>query len=242
MKSSTALTIAIALVITSMSVILVANNYTSDGNEMPPLEKDEQVYGIDVSHHQGEINWDKVTLWNGKRISFAYVKATEGATFTDVNYARNIRGALDNNIPVGSYHYFRTTSPVEEQFAHFIKTVDKEEQQLIPLVDVEEKKHWDNDTFHKNFQRFLDLVENHFGKKPIIYTVNSFYNLHLSGKYRPYHFLIGRYGDTAPNMKDNSNWTIWQFSETGKIEGIPKKVDINVINSKYDLQDLLLTQ
>ena len=74
----------------------------------------------------------------------------------------------------------------------------------------------------------------------MIYTVNSFYNLHLSGKYNSYYFLIGRYGKSSPNMRDNSSWTVWQFSETGKVNGIPKDVDIDVINEKYSLNDLLL--
>lgn len=108
------------------------------------------------------------------------------------------------------------------------------------MIDVEEKTNWTNKEFHKNFKAFLNMVENYFGQKPMIYTVNSFYNLNLSGKYKEYHFLIGRYGENAPNMRDKTSWTIWQFSETGKVEGIPMDVDIDVINDKYNLQDLLI--
>lgn len=104
-----------------------------------------------------------------------------------------------------SYHYFRTTSSVESQFKNFIKTVDKSKQDLIPLIDAEERANWSNKEFHKNFQEFLDMVKNYFGKKPMIYTVNSFYNLNLSGKYKKYHFLIGRYGENPPNMRDKTS-------------------------------------
>lgn len=41
-------------------------------------------------------------------------------------------------------------------------------------------------------------------------------------------------------MRDKSSWTVWQFSEAGKVNGIPKYVDIDVINNKYSLKDLLL--
>lgn len=198
------------------------------------------IYGIDVSHHQGKIEWVKVREWNGKKISFVYVKASEGATYVDKTYNTNLKEATDNNLLVGSYHYFRTTSSVKNQFENFIKHVDIDKQNLIPLIDVEEKKNWNNAEFHKNFQEFLNLVENHFGAKPIIYTVNSFYNINLSGKYKSYHFLIGRYGENPPNMKDKTSWTIWQFTETGKVDGIPKYADIDLLNSKYNLQDLLL--
>jgi len=198
------------------------------------------IYGIDVSHHQKNIDWAQVRYWKGNKISFVYIKATEGATYIDKNYQQNFKGAKKNNLLVGSYHYFRTTSSVEDQFENFINNVDKSKQDLIPLVDVEEKRNWNDSEFHKNFQKFLNMVENHFGQKPMIYTVNSFYNHHLSGKYKSYHFLIGRYGENSPNMRDKSSWTIWQFSETGKVEGITKPVDIDVINKKYSIQDLLL--
>ena len=199
-----------------------------------------EIYGIDVSHHQGKIEWGKVKKWKNKKLDFVYIKATEGATYIDETYKTNIKEAKENDFLVGSYHYFRTTSSIENQFQNFIKTIDKSEQDLIPLIDVEEKTNWTNKEFHKNFKAFLNMVENYFGQKPMIYTVNSFYNLNLSGKYKEYHFLIGRYGENAPNMKDKTNWTIWQFSETGKVEGIPKDVDIDVLNDKYNLQDLLI--
>ena len=199
-----------------------------------------EIYGIDVSHHQGKIEWGKVKKWKNKKLDFVYIKATEGATYIDKTYKTNIKEAKENDFLVGSYHYFRTTSSIENQFQNFIKTIDKSEQDLIPLIDVEEKTNWTNKEFHKNFKAFLNMVENYFGQKPMIYTVNSFYNLNLSGKYKEYHFLIGRYGENAPNMRDKTSWTIWQFSETGKVEGIPKDVDIDVLNEKYNLQDLLI--
>ena len=199
-----------------------------------------EIYGIDVSHHQGKIEWEKVKKWKNKKLDFVYIKATEGATYIDKTYKKNIKEAKENDFLVGSYHYFRTTSSIENQFQNFIKTIDKGKQDLIPLIDVEEKTNWTNKEFHKNFKAFLNMVENYFGQKPMIYTVNSFYNLNLSGKYKEYHFLIGRYGPNAPNMRDKTSWTIWQFSQTGKVEGIPKYVDIDVLNNKYNLQDLLI--
>ena len=199
-----------------------------------------EIYGIDVSHHQGKIEWEKVKKWKNKKLDFVYIKATEGATYIDKTYKTNIKEAKENDFLVGSYHYFRTTSSIENQFQNFIKTIDKSKQDLIPLIDVEEKTNWTNKEFHKNFKAFLNMVENYFGQKPMIYTVNSFYNLNLSGKYKEYHFLIGRYGPNAPNMRDKTSWTIWQFSETGNVEGIPMDVDIDVLNEKYNLQDLLI--
>lgn len=238
------LTFAVVFVFKTNLISRVRNKFRLkiEKTESPIRIRDTvgNTYGIDVSHHQGEIEWNKVKKWKDKKINFVYIKATEGATYVDKTYQTNVKGAQSNNLLVGSYHYFRTTSSVKNQFRNFIKNVDKNKQDLIPLIDVEERNNWGNAEYHRNLQEFLDLVENHFGKKPIIYTVNSFYNLNLSGKYKSYHFLIGRYGQNPPNMRDKTSWTIWQFSETGRVDGIPRYVDINVINSKYSLQDLLM--
>ena len=241
--------IAFGLVIVLSSLILSQSNFISKlknkiiaktEQNIKSKETTGKLYGIDVSHHQGKIEWKKVKKWKNKRLIFVYVKATEGATYVDKTYKRNIKGAHESDFLVGSYHYFRTTSSIEDQFENFINTIDKNQQDLIPLIDVEEKSNWTDEEFHKKFTAFLKKIEKYFGKKPMIYTVNSFYNLNLSGRYRDYHFLIGRYGKNAPNMRDKSNWTVWQFSETGKVEGITKPVDIDVINDKYNLQDILL--
>ena len=221
-----------------MNTITNLNQELIKNNNSPLTATSGKIFGIDVSHHQGDINWNKVKKWKDKSIQFVYIKATEGATLVDKTYEKNFKGAKENNILTGSYHYFRTTSSVKDQFKNFIQTISKEDQDLIPMIDVEEKKNWNNTEFHKNFKEFLGLIENHFGQKPMIYTVNSFYNINLSGKYNDYHFLIGRYGKNSPNMRDKSNWTIWQFSETGKVDGIPKMVDIDVINSKFSLSDI----
>lgn len=251
MKQNLLIIILVAIIIGLCSIILFQTDFipriknklyleSNDRKKINSIDKIGDIYGVDISHHQGNIDWTKMKKWENKKIEFIYLKATEGATYIDKTYQRNLDGAKKSNLLVGSYHYFRTTSSVKNQFKNFIQNVDKQKQDLIPLIDVEEKKNWNNSEFHKNFQEFLDMVENHFDSKPMIYTVNSFYNNHLSGKYNSYHFLIGRYGKNPPNMRDKSSWTVWQFSETGKVNGIPKDVDIDVINNKYSLKDLLL--
>lgn len=198
----------------------------------------EQVYGIDVSHHQGEINWSQVATWNSHKISFVYVKATEGATWEDKYYKRNIQGARAQGIPVGSYHYFRTTSSPEDQFQNFISNVKVSEQDLVPLIDLEERTHWDSETYHKNLKKFLQMVEKHFKKKPMLYTVNRFYNENLLFKYTDYEFLIGRYSSNEPILLDGNSWSIWQFTESGNVKGIPQPVDIDITNSMFTISKI----
>lgn len=203
------------------------------------LPENGSAIGIDVSHHQKTIDWSKVKTWNGHPIQFVYVKATEGATYQDNTYKYNFYEAKKHGNKVGSYHYFRTSSSVEDQFNNLIRNVKKSDQDLIPLIDVEEKRNWDSKTFHKNLKKFLVMVEKHYGKKPMIYCVNSFYNRHLSYGYKDYRFMVGRYGKNSPNMKRGA-WTIWQFSESGKIDGIKKSVDIDRFQRNIKLKNILL--
>jgi len=198
------------------------------------------ICGIDVSHYQGTIDWNKVTHYENNPIKFVYVKATEGSTIKDECYDRNLTLAKEKGLLVGSYHYFTSRATAEEQFENFKQTASKESQDLIPVVDIEECKHWTPDVFHKNLQVFLNEVEAHYGKKPVIYTMPSFYNLYLIDRYKDYKIFIAQYGDGIPALKDGTDWHIWQFTRKGKIDGIRGNVDVNAINPGRDHNEILL--
>lgn len=75
------------------------------GNEVYP--EGYSIHGIDVSHHQGEIDWHKVknAEVNGEPISFVFIKATEGQNHIDENYNDNFYQARENGFLRGAYHY-----------------------------------------------------------------------------------------------------------------------------------------
>ena len=132
--------------------------------------EDNESFGIDVSHHNGKINWEKVP-----DVEFVYIKATEGATYVDPIYQQNIKGARARKFRVGAYHYFRTTSSAQKQFENYKKHVKKSDIDLIPMVDVEESKKWSAVQFQDSLMLFIQLVKSHYGKAPMIYSVTSVY-------------------------------------------------------------------
>lgn len=207
-------------------------------NEVTTVDINLKTIGIDISHHQGEINWDDFGLYKNNPISFIYIKATEGSTYKDPMYSKYVNGVKDKPILLGSYHYFRTSSPVVTQFENFKSTVNIEDQDIIPMVDIEECKNWKGQRFHDSLKVFLNLVEKYYGQKPMLYTVNSFYNKYMSHKYKDYYLCIGRYGEHQPNLFDGSSWFLWQYTESGIVPGIEKKVDIDFVNPKYNLKNL----
>lgn len=198
-------------------------------------DKKQDSFGIDVSHHNGKINWKQVP-----DVEFVYIKATEGATYVDPMYQQNIKGARAKKLRVGAYHYFRTTNSVQKQFENYKKHVKKSDIDLIPMVDVEECKKWSTVQFQDSLMRFIQLVKSYYGKAPMLYSVNTFYNRYCAPRYNKYYLMIGRYGSEEPFIKGRGTYTIWQKSQTGKLAGIPKNVDIDIFREGVQIDDILL--
>lgn len=193
--------------------------------------------GIDVSHHQGDIDWGKLPK---SQILFVYMKATEGKTYTDPTFHKNMRGAQKAGFKVGAYHFFRMTSGACEQFKHFQSQVGKYKMDLIPMIDVETNDGKPVRQLQDSLDVFISLVEKEYGVKPMIYGTQRSYNTYCAPKYNNLHLYIGRYGPNSPQINGNGSYTIWQYSEKGKITGIPKLVDLAQFRKGYSIADIEL--
>ena len=185
--------------------------------------------GIDVSRYQKNIDWKKVAKDN---VDFVYIKATEGASYVDPKFKVNIEGAQKNGLLVGSYHYFRMTSSPEKQFENFKKALKPYKMDLVPMIDVETSDGRSVKELQKNLDKFIALIKNEYGVSPMIYGTQRSYNTYCAPKYNKYHLYIGRYGKNSPIIIGLGTYTIWQYTENGRIEGISTPVDICKFNSK----------
>lgn len=207
-----------------------------------PFHRNASAYGIDVSKYQGIIEWEQVQNYGSHPVEFMYAKASQGVTIRDDFYRRNMAEARRQGILVGSYHYFSSGGTGVEQCDYFIETMEGIPQDLIPVVDVEEcSKSWGALTLRRNLRDFINRMEQAYGVKPIIYTGVFFYNLYLSEEFKDCKLFLARYADEEPRTNDGADWVIWQFTERGEIDGIRHKVDIDCINSKYSLEDILIS-
>lgn len=196
--------------------------------------------GIDVSSYQKDIDWSATA--KDKNIKFVYVKATEGATYRSRHYQYNIENARQYGIHVGAYHFFRPNVPVEKQFRNFTSVVKKEDQDLIPLIDVEVRgNNLTVKALVDSVLAFADKLEDYYGCKPMIYTGHAFYNSYLSGKISGYPLFIARYSKVEPRLMGGANWVLWQFSEKGVIAGIDHAVDLCRFNKGCGLKDILIS-
>ena len=199
------------------------------------------IHGIDVSHHQGLIRWDRVRAMKEKsvRLGFSFIKATEGITRVDPRFSRNWRNAKQSGMVRGAYHFFLANRDASKQAANFISTVKLEKGDLPPVLDVEETYGVDHAVLRKRVRQWLQEVERHYGEQPIIYTSADFYSRVLGSEFDAYPLWVAHY-IRRREPRIGRTWQFWQYSETGQVNGVAAKVDFNVFNGDSSAFRLLL--
>ncbi|MDB5061397.1 MAG: glycoside hydrolase [Mucilaginibacter sp.] len=187
-------------------------------------------HGIDVSYAQGKIDWQKVKSMqeDSVRISFAFIKATEGLLTVDPYFKRNWREAPKAGIVCGAYHFFRPTKSGAWQARFFLQNVKMESGDLPAVADIERLDGTTPETMRKELKAFVKQVELKTGIKPIIYTNISFYNDYLAGYFDGYPLWIANYYQPELKIDHNTQWKFWQHSDRAKVNGIGHVVDFNV--------------
>jgi len=189
------------------------------------------VHGIDVSKHQGDIDWKRVSRMriNGIWISFAFIKATEGITRQDNQFKTNWKQADENGLLRGAYHFYYPSRDADKQADNFIKMVKLTKGDLPPVVDIEVSNGRSAAKIREGLKIFINRLEKHYSIKPIIYTNINFYNTYLKGSFEEYPLWIAGYFDHDRFYNEfSTSWIIWQHSEKGKVDGIKGNVDFNV--------------
>ncbi len=199
------------------------------------------IHGIDLSHYQGDVFWE--TVGRNKKINYVYLKATEGATNIDERYERNLAMAKRNGLYAGSYHYFRPQTPLAGQMANFTAQCIPQEQDLIPMIDVETTGGLSEADFIDSLVCFLSLVEDYYHVKPLVYSGARFYNRHLSfGLLDDYKLMIAQYTDYAPVLADERSYTIWQYTGKGSVAGVRGNIDKSRLTEGHTLRDIKYTR
>ena len=201
------------------------------------------VHGIDVSSYQSKIDWQKVNAmeYNGIKINFAFIKATEGVTLVDPYFQRNWRESRQAGVIRGAYHYFKPLKSGIWQARFFLQTLKVEAGDLPPVIDIEESAGLGADALIPNLQDFLNEVEKQTKVKPIIYTGYQFYIDHLKGNFDDYPLWIAHYYQPSLKLSSKTHWDFWQHADNAHIDGIKSRVDMNVFNGELeDLSSLLI--
>ena len=201
------------------------------------------VHGIDISHYQGRIDWEKLqtAIIDKSPITFVMVKATEGATRVDKNFKKNFFQAREHGFIRGAYHFWSNRSSARSQAYHFLQNVHLLDGDLPPVLDVENKpKDQSIEDFQRDILTWLHIVEDKYHVKPIIYTYYKFKEAYLNAAvFDDYPYWIAHY--YVDKVEYQGKWNFWQHTDVGKLPGIEGYVDLNVFNgSAYDLKVLTI--
>lgn len=202
----------------------------------------KKIIGVDLSHWQGKVDFKKV---HSDGISVAFLKATEGSMHRDYYYESNRSSALSAGLCVGTYHYFSAVncSP-EQQRDNIIDTITSVGFDALTeyfAVDVERggNELATPDLMAESLFRLLFLLEKEpilRGRKPMIYCSSNFWDNYISGdkySFSEYPLWIAHWKTESPVIpktwsQAGKNWTGWQYTNEGVVNGIGGKVDMDI--------------
>ncbi|PZU19643.1 MAG: glycosyl hydrolase [Shinella sp.] len=191
------------------------------------------VHGVDVSRWQGDIDWPKLRTQGA---NFAYIKATDGGDHLDPMFRTNWRKAKEAGLKRGAYHFFYWCRVASDQASWFIRNVPRDPDALPPVIDVEWngesscKRRPSPEKVREKMQVFMDMLERHYGKRPIIYTAPDFYDDNLRGAFTSYPFWLRAVAQHPSKVYPGRNWRFWQYSGSGLSQGVNGKIDLNVFH------------
>ncbi|ATG50704.1 lysozyme [Brachybacterium vulturis] len=184
-----------------------------------------EVMGVDVSSHQQDIDWARA---RADGIGFAYVKATEGAGFTDTHFRKNWDGARAAGITPGAYHYFTLCSSGTEQAEDFLAAAPPDDSALPPALDLEFDGACEElpeaSAVQAEIDAFTAVVEESWGRRLVIYASSEWrrhFGLPVTDSRPDWRFAAGK----RPSQAD---WAVWQLRFDGTVAGIDGPVDIDV--------------
>ncbi len=195
------------------------------------ISSSKYVFGIDISHYQGRINWSKVKR-SKHPIKYVFIRSTMGTDGVDSQFKRNWKLTKKHGYIRGAYHYYRPNENSTEQFNLFAKAVKLSKGDFPPILDIEQKGSLTNKQLRKAVINWLQLAEKKYGIKPVIYTGRKFYTDYLRGHVKGYPLWIASY--SVKHKLNGIDWTFHQFSERVRIKGINHYVDGNDFNGSID--------
>ncbi len=198
--------------------------------------------GIDISHHNGVVDFNKV---KASGVSFVYIKATEGTSFSDPQNLTNGKGAKAAALDFGYYHFASPAKPISTDavneanfFSRVLKTLPA--GNLSPVLDIERNGNYGLDGTDKKpaltpaemvqwVQTFLDQMKANGFSKMTFYSYTPFINDNFP-KNHPFGKLPLWLASYTPVPRIPNGWSgfsVWQYTDSATVPGVTGKVDAN---------------
>jgi len=202
--------------------------------ERPPAVESRK--GLDVSYHTGRIDWD--TLASGD-LDFAFTLSTAGVDFHDPFFDAHWRRM--KGLHRGTYHFFVAADDPAEQARWFIANTPLAPGDLAPVVDIEKLGADPPRDLARRLRTFSQIIEQHYGVKPIIYTGPKFWTENLGDGWSDHLLWIAEYQVENPTVPPGwDGWTLWQHQGDAKIVGVERMADLNLVAPGIDMTGLII--
>ena len=196
------------------------------------------VAGIDVSKHNGEIDFERV---KDDDYQFVFIKASEGKTYQDDAFARNYERAHEAGLMVGAYHFFRKNRTGIEQAENLLKVIGGRHLDLPLVIALEDD--WGNGATTSRstaLERVIEMANclKDKGYSVMIYTNGNGYEKYYKDMLVDCDLWLCSF--TAPDLLSEMPHVIQQYSHEGTVDGVEGHVDLNVFRgSKRDWNQYL---
>jgi GH25 family lysozyme M1 (1,4-beta-N-acetylmuramidase) len=221
------------------------DGFVHDGDTLSYSSENDNItskMGVDVSHYQGDIDWEKV---KAAGYEFAFIRigfrgyGESGTLNPDKRYKENLTGALDAGLDVGVYFFSQAVSEEESvEEAEYVLALLEEadisiDQLALPVVfdpenildDTARTDDVTGEQFTKNAVAFCERIRE-AGAAPMIYCnmLWEAYKLDLGvlGDYPVW------YADYEKLPQTPYAFAFWQYSESAHVDGIPEAVDTDI--------------
>jgi len=193
-----------------------------------PSWKTYPVRGVDVSHHNGRVDWPRI---RAAGYVFAYLKASEGATWRDSTFLRNRAEAERAGLVTGAYHFFTLCRPGRDQARNFVEAIGPSATvSLPPAVDLEfggncgERP--SREAVLAELAGFLAVLDSAGHPPAVLYVTKEFHQAYVQGRDGNPLWVRSVFG----RPKFAEAWTFWQYAATGRVAGAKGRIDLNVFN------------
>ncbi len=227
---------ALGGLIAGVILTLLIGHRGEDWAENIGLSDNKYTFGLDVSEYQGRIDWSEVRT-SHHPIQYVFIRSTMGRDGKDAEFSRNWKKAKKRGYIRGAYHYYRPNENSTEQFNNFSKTVRLEKGDFKVILDVEKMSIHGPDNLRQGVKNWINLAEQKYGHKPMIYSGRDFYVNHLKG-HIPEDCLLWIAAYSGKSRLRGTDWHFHQFTEHVRVKGIETTVDGNDFDGTLlDLQN-----
>ncbi len=183
--------------------------------------------GIDISSWQKNVNFSKV---KNSGIDIVYIKSSEGTRYIDPYFESNYKNAKANGLKVGFYHYVtaRNVTQAKEQANFFARIISGKQIDCKLAMDFESFGNLSVSQINEISKVFLETLESATKTSPIIYSNAYSAREIFSSSLNKYPLWVANYGVSKPGSNGKwSSWVGWQYTSTGRVDGISGNVDRN---------------